>query len=56
MMRAGAVDFAQPSVTKIGGVTAFMQVAEMAARHGVTLMPHSPISRQCRWWAARRCC
>ena len=42
MMRAGAVDFAQPSVTKIGGVTAFMEVVEMAARHGVTLMPHSP--------------
>ena len=42
MMLAGAVDYAQPSVTKIGGVTEFMKVAGMAARHQVTLMPHSP--------------
>ena len=42
MMRAGAVDYAQPSVTKIGGVTEFVKVMEMAARHQVRLMPHSP--------------
>jgi D-galactarolactone cycloisomerase len=36
----GAVDFAQPSVTKIGGVTGMMQVTALAAAHGVTLVPH----------------
>jgi D-galactarolactone cycloisomerase len=40
MFEAGAVDFAQPSVTKIGGVTGMMQVAALAAAHGVTLVPH----------------
>ena len=42
MMQAGAVDFAQPSVTKIGGVTEFIKVVEVAARHHVALIPHSP--------------
>ena len=42
MIEAGAVDYAQPSVTKIGGVTEFMKVVKLAAGHKVTLMPHSP--------------
>jgi D-galactarolactone cycloisomerase len=42
MFAAGAVDFAQPSVTKIGGVTEFMKVVVLAAQHGVAVMPHSP--------------
>ena len=42
MLRAGAVDYAQPSVTKVGGITEFRKVMALAASYGVTLMPHSP--------------
>ncbi|HET9735191.1 MAG TPA: mandelate racemase/muconate lactonizing enzyme family protein [Burkholderiales bacterium] len=39
---AGAVQVAQPSVTKVGGVTEFRKVAALAAERGVALAPHSP--------------
>ena len=39
---ARAVAFAQPSVTKVGGVTEFLKVAAAAETHGVRLAPHSP--------------
>ncbi len=39
---AGAVDVAQPSVTKIGGITGMLAVAALAERHGLRLVPHSP--------------
>ena len=42
MFATGAVDYAQPSVTKVGGVTEFLKVAALADAAGVTLMPHSP--------------
>ncbi len=42
MFAAGAVTYAQPSVTKVGGVSEFRAVAELAGRHGVAIMPHSP--------------
>lgn len=42
MFAAGAVDYAQPSVTKVGGVTEFQKVVALADAAGVTLMPHSP--------------
>jgi D-galactarolactone cycloisomerase len=42
MFAAGAVDYAQPSVTKVGGVTEFQKVAVLADAAGVALMPHSP--------------
>jgi len=42
MFAAGAVDFAQPSVTKIGGVSEMMQIARLAGEYGVKLVPHSP--------------
>ena len=42
MFDAGAVDFAQPSVTKIGGVSAMMRIVRLAHDRGVTLVPHSP--------------
>jgi len=42
MFAAGAVDYAQPSVTKVGGVTEFLKIATLADSAGVTLMPHSP--------------
>ncbi len=42
MLTAGAVDYAQPSVTKIGGVTEFMKIVRLATQHGTPVMPHSP--------------
>ncbi|HYF19402.1 MAG TPA: mandelate racemase/muconate lactonizing enzyme family protein [Ramlibacter sp.] len=42
MMALGAVDFAQPSVTKIGGITAMRRVMQQAQRLGVGIAPHSP--------------
>lgn len=42
LLKAGAADFAQPSVTKVGGVAEFVAVADEAGRAGVPLGPHSP--------------
>lgn len=42
MFAARAVDYAQPSVTKIGGVSAMMEVAALAKSAGVAFMPHCP--------------
>jgi L-alanine-DL-glutamate epimerase-like enolase superfamily enzyme len=42
MFDVGAVDYAQPSVTKIGGVTEMMRIARLARERGITLVPHSP--------------
>lgn len=42
MMDAGAVSHAQPSVTKVGGITEFLKVVRLADERGVKLMPHSP--------------
>jgi L-alanine-DL-glutamate epimerase-like enolase superfamily enzyme len=42
MMAAGAVSHAQPSVTKVGGITEYLKVAALADDMGVALMPHSP--------------
>jgi L-alanine-DL-glutamate epimerase-like enolase superfamily enzyme len=39
---ARAVQYAQPSVTKVGGVTEFLKVAALAREGGVKLAPHSP--------------
>jgi L-alanine-DL-glutamate epimerase-like enolase superfamily enzyme len=36
------VDYVQPSITKIGGVSAMRQVAEMARQSGTRIAPHSP--------------
>lgn len=41
-IRTGAVDLVQPSVTKVGGVSEFMRVAELAALHDRPLLPHCP--------------
>lgn len=41
LMRAGAVDFVQPSPAKMGGVTELCKVCPIAAAHNVILMPHS---------------
>lgn len=42
LIAAGAVDYAQPSVTKIGGIGAFRAVSTAARQHAVGLAPHSP--------------
>jgi L-alanine-DL-glutamate epimerase-like enolase superfamily enzyme len=42
MMTAGAVNYAQPSVIKVGGVTEYLKVAALADTMGVKLAPHSP--------------
>ena len=42
MMDAGAVSHAQPSVTKVGGVTEYLKVVALADERGVRLAPHSP--------------
>jgi L-alanine-DL-glutamate epimerase-like enolase superfamily enzyme len=42
MMEAGAVSHAQPSVTKVGGITEYLKVVDLADKHGIRLAPHSP--------------
>jgi L-alanine-DL-glutamate epimerase-like enolase superfamily enzyme len=42
MMTVGAVSYAQPSVTKVGGVTEYLKVTALADEMGVKLAPHSP--------------
>ena len=41
MFEEGALDVAQPSVTKIGGPSAMMEIAALAKAHGVRLVPHN---------------
>lgn len=41
-LTAAGVDYLQPSVTKIGGVTAMRRVIAQAAAAGATVAPHSP--------------
>ena len=40
LFEAGALDVAQPSVTKIGGITEVRKIAALAEAHGVRLVPH----------------
>ncbi|MFZ0372097.1 MAG: enolase C-terminal domain-like protein, partial [Xanthobacteraceae bacterium] len=42
LIGAAGVDYIQPSITKIGGVSAMLQVAEMARQSGTRIAPHSP--------------
>jgi L-alanine-DL-glutamate epimerase-like enolase superfamily enzyme len=42
MMEAGAVSHAQPSVTKVGGITEYLKVVDLADKHAIRLAPHSP--------------
>ncbi|WP_147198664.1 mandelate racemase/muconate lactonizing enzyme family protein [Pantoea sp. CCBC3-3-1] len=37
-----AVDYLQPSVTKVGGISEFLQVVEIAGKNGLPVLPHSP--------------
>ncbi|ARP80945.1 hypothetical protein CAL12_08895 [Bordetella genomosp. 8] len=42
MFDARAVDYAQPSATKVGGISELMRIAALAREYGVKLAPHSP--------------
>ena len=41
MFELGALSYAQPSVTKVGGVTQMRKVMALADAYGVTVVPHS---------------
>jgi L-alanine-DL-glutamate epimerase-like enolase superfamily enzyme len=41
LLAAGAIAYAQPSVTKVGGVTQMRKVMALAEAHGVEVVPHS---------------
>jgi len=38
---SGAVDYVQPSITKMGGVTRMLKVFALARSHGISVAPHS---------------
>jgi L-alanine-DL-glutamate epimerase-like enolase superfamily enzyme len=42
LLGTAGVDYVQPSITKIGGVSAMRQIAEMARQKGAKVAPHSP--------------
>ncbi|MCH9045025.1 MAG: mandelate racemase/muconate lactonizing enzyme family protein [SAR324 cluster bacterium] len=42
MMDAGAVTYLQPSVTKVGGIAEWLNVARLVQLNGFELAPHSP--------------
>ena len=42
LIEAGAIDIAQPSVTKIGGVGEMIRVIHLCQAHGIEVAPHSP--------------
>jgi D-galactarolactone cycloisomerase len=42
LLEAGAIDIAQPSVTKVGGVTEMVRIIQLCQAHGVMVAPHSP--------------
>jgi L-alanine-DL-glutamate epimerase-like enolase superfamily enzyme len=41
ILRAGAVDIAQPDACRTGGITESMRIARLAAEHGVRIAPHT---------------
>jgi len=42
LIEAGAIDIAQPSVTKIGGIGEMLRVIGLCQANGVEVFPHSP--------------
>jgi L-alanine-DL-glutamate epimerase-like enolase superfamily enzyme len=42
LLDARAAQYAQPSVTKVGGITEFLKVAALVRERGAKLAPHSP--------------
>jgi len=41
-MTSGAVDFVQPSVSKVGGISEFITIMQEATERGFGVLPHSP--------------
>lgn len=39
-LQAGAAQIVQPNVVRVGGITPFLQIAHIAAKHGAALHPH----------------
>jgi len=39
-LRAGAAQIVQPNVVRVGGITPFRRIADIAVEHGATLHPH----------------
>jgi L-alanine-DL-glutamate epimerase-like enolase superfamily enzyme len=39
-LRAEAAQILQPNIVRVGGITPFLQIADLAAEHGVELHPH----------------
>ncbi len=39
-IEAGAVDLVQPNIVRVGGITPFLEIAQLASRRGVDLAPH----------------
>jgi len=42
LIAVAGVDYIQPSITKIGGVSAMRRIAAMADKAGMKIAPHSP--------------
>jgi D-galactarolactone cycloisomerase len=42
LIDARAIDIAQPSVTKVGGIGEMIKVIHLCQAHGIEVMPHSP--------------
>ena len=42
MIEKNAIDYAQPSVTKVGGITEFLKIISLCEEKNISLMPHSP--------------
>ena len=42
MLNNGAVDYAQPSVAKVGGVTEMLKIRSLCETHNIGFAPHSP--------------
>lgn len=42
LIEAGAIDIAQPSVTKVGGIGEMVRVIRLCQAHGIEVVPHSP--------------
>ena len=58
---APKIKYIQPSVIKVGGVTEFMKVCDVAEKHGSIVMPHAPYFGPGYWasvqlMAAREIC
>ena len=42
LVEADAIDIAQPSVTKVGGIGETLRVIDLCNAHGIEVTPHSP--------------